>query len=216
MKIEMHAHTYFSSDGLITPKEMSKIIEKKKVDCVCITDHDTVKAWEKFKHLNVIQGVERTIIEENGNKFHLLCYFLNEEIKSQNFEEVIDSVREQDGFCSIAHPFDVPRAAPSNLDLYYKKVDALEVLNSRIRHKKCNEKALKFAESHGMNQTAGSDAHHHTEIGNAYVECDCDDLEEFRKKLNKGKIEIKGKTFLFPWVRVYSMGRKTGILKPKL
>jgi len=30
----------------------------------------------------IINGVEKTITEENGNKFHLLCYFLNEEIKS--------------------------------------------------------------------------------------------------------------------------------------
>jgi len=214
MKIDMHVHTYLSPDALTTPREMEKILKTRKIDCVCITDHDTVKAWEKFKHLNIIQGVERTIIEDNGNKFHLLCYFLNEEIKSQNFDEVIDSVREQDGFCSIAHPFDTPRKAPSNIELYYKKVDALEVLNSRIRIKNGNEMALNYAKLHELGRTAGSDAHHYTEIGNAYVECDCTDLEEFRNKLKKNEIEIQGKSFIYPWVRIYSIGRKMGLLKP--
>jgi len=213
MKIDMHVHTYISPDALTTPREMEKILLKKKVDYVCLTDHDSIESWEKFKNLNVIQGVERTIIEENGNKFHLLCYFLNEKIKSQNFDEVIDEVREQDGFCSIAHPFDA-RCRPSNVDLYKNKVDALECFNSRIRAKKGNEMTLNYAKLHGLGRTAGSDAHHYTEIGNAYVECDCTDLEEFRSKLKKNQIEVHGKSFFYPWVRIYSMGRKAGILKP--
>jgi predicted metal-dependent phosphoesterase TrpH len=214
MKIDMHVHTYISPDALTTPREMKKVLMSGKVDYVCLTDHERVKSWEEFKHLNVIQGVERTIIEENGNKFHLLCYFLNEKIKSQNFDEVIDEVREQDGFCSIAHPFDA-RCKPSNVDLYYEKVDALECFNSRIRVKNGNEMALNYAKLHGLGRTAGSDAHHHSEIGNAYVECDCTDLEEFRKKLKKNEISVCGKSFLYPWVRIYSIARRVRILKPK-
>lgn len=214
MKIDMHVHTYFSADALTTPRELKKVLMSGKVDYVCLTDHDTVKAWEKFKHLNVIQGVERTIIEEDGSKFHLLCYFLNERIKSQNFDEVIDEVREQDGFCSIAHPFDA-RCKPSNLDLYYKKVDALEVFNSRIRVKNGNEMALNYTKLHDLCRTAGSDAHHYSEIGNAYVECECTELEEFRNKLKKNEVEVHGKSFLYPWVRIYSLGRKMNLLKPQ-
>lgn len=212
----MHLHTYFSIDGLITPKELQKKMIEKKIDYTCLTDHNVYGAWDKFKHLNVIQGVEKTIKEENGNLFHLLIYFMNEPIKSDNFDEVIDLVREQDAFCSIAHPYDTPRAAPSNLDLYYRKVDAVEVLNPRMRVKNGNEMALKYAETHKLARTAGSDAHHCSEIGNTYVECDCSDLEEFRKKLNKGKIEIKGKKWVWPWVRIFSVGKKKGWFKPNL
>lgn len=210
----MHVHTYLSPDALTTPREMIRITKKRNIDYVCLTDHDSIESWEKFKGVNIIQGVEKTIIEENGNKFHLLCYFLNEEIKSQNFNEVIDSVKEQDGFTSIAHPFDTPRAAPSNVDLYCDKVNALECLNSRMRTKKGNEMALNYAKSRELVRTAGSDAHHYSEIGNAYVRCDCSDLEEFRNKLKKNEIEICGKSFIYPWVRIYSIGRKMGILKP--
>jgi predicted metal-dependent phosphoesterase TrpH len=77
MKIDMHVHSHYSRDSSINFKQ----IKNSKMDYICLTDHDSYN-WDKFKGLNIINGVEKTITEENGNKFHLLCYFLNEEIKS--------------------------------------------------------------------------------------------------------------------------------------
>ena len=89
-------HTYFSIDGLITPKELQKKMKEKKIDYACLTDHNVYGSWDKFKHLNVIQGVEKTIKEENGNLFHLLCYFLDSPLKNDDFYEIIDEINEQD------------------------------------------------------------------------------------------------------------------------
>ncbi|MCX8205829.1 MAG: PHP domain-containing protein [Candidatus Micrarchaeota archaeon] len=215
MKVEMHMHTYRSDDGLITPREVKAIIDKGKVDMVCITDHNHSDAWNEFKGLPAIMGIEKTIREENGNKFHLLIYFIDSPISSRDFGEVIDSVREQDAFCAIAHPFDRWRKAPSNLDLYAKRVDALEALNARTLYPFSNASARKYAQAHNMRMIAGSDAHHYSEIGNAYVECEAGDGEEFRKMLRKGRVSIKG-GMAMPHVHLFSTLKKHKILTPKL
>lgn len=215
MKVEMHMHTHRSSDGLITQREVKNALSKGKVDAVCITDHDNTDAWGEFKGLPVIPGVEKTIIEQSGNKFHLLIYFLDEPVASNNFDEVMDRVREQDAFCAIAHPFDRWRKAPTNLDAYAKKVDALEVLNARTMYPFSNASAKEYARKHNMPGIAGSDAHHCSEIGNAYVECDASDFEEFRKMLKKGKVTVKGGIAPL-YVHLFSTLKKHRILKPAL
>ncbi|MEM0438049.1 MAG: PHP domain-containing protein [Candidatus Micrarchaeia archaeon] len=215
MKVEMHMHTYRSSDGLITPRDVKNALSRGKVDAVCITDHDNAEAWREFKGLPVICGVEKTIIEGSGNKFHMLIYFLNEPIASKNFEEVMDRARGQDAFCAIAHPFDKWRKAPENLEHYAKRVDALEVLNARAMYPFSNASARDYAKKHNLVGIGGSDAHHCSEIGNAYVECSANDLEEFRKMLKKGKVAVKG-GLAPPYVHLFSTLKKHGILKPKL
>lgn len=193
MKVDMHLHTIRSVDGLITRKDVEKAIDKGIIDAIAITDHNTVGGWTDFNGINVIQGIEKTIVEDDGNEFHLLIYFANEDIPSRNFFEVVDAARQQDAIISIAHPFDVLRKAPRNITDYIKHIHGLECFNSRERVPNANKKALEFAKKNNLLMTAGSDAHTALEIGNAYVECVASDLEEFRKKLTKKDVNIKGK-----------------------
>ena len=202
MKIDMHVHSKYSRDSSINYNQ----IKKCKMDYICLTDHDSYN-WDKFKGLNIIKGVEKTIIEENGNKFHLLIYFLNEKIKSNNFNEVMDEVKQQDAYTSLAHPYDFLRKAPKNPEMYCKRVDAIETINSRIIIPFSNSKAKKLAIKHNLNQTAGSDAHHYTEMGNAYVECASNEIEDLRKKL-----KVKGHSSL-PHVHLFSFLSKHNLLK---
>jgi predicted metal-dependent phosphoesterase TrpH len=71
-------------------------------------------------------------------------------------------------------------------------VDAIEVLNSRCLFESANQKAREFTKKNGLAGSAGSDSHSPWEIGNAFVEADATDLEEFQKQIRKGKIEAKG------------------------
>ena len=209
----MHVHSFRSVDGLITPKEIKNAISSGTIDAVAVTDHNTTAAWRDFKGLPVIRSVEKSIIEDNGNQFHLLIYFMNEDIAGDDFASVMDAVREQDAFASIAHPFDKVRNAPTNLDAYAGDVDALECFNARMCTPNGNKKAQEYARSHGLRMTAGSDAHHCSEIGAAYVEADAADIEEFRKLLLKGRVRIAGSISL-PHVHTFSLLRRRGIIHP--
>ena len=48
IKVEMHCHTYFSKDGFITPKTLTKQCSKKQLGCVCITDHNLLRGAVEF------------------------------------------------------------------------------------------------------------------------------------------------------------------------
>ena len=217
MKVEMHLHTHRSSDGLITLGEAKKVLKSKKVDAIAITDHDTTAAWKEFKGRQFIKGIEKTVEEDDGNKFHLLIYFLSSGIKHNGFFEAIDDVRDQDAFVAIAHPYDTIRKAPSasRLEDYGRYVDGIECMNARMCIPHGNKKALDFAMRHKLVKIAGSDAHHWSEIGSAYVEAKASDIEEFRKQLKLGRVEMKGG--LSPiYVHTFSTLRRHSILKPKL
>ena len=49
LKLDLHVHTIYSYDGLITPKELIWQLRKKRLDGVAITDHDTIKGLSKFE-----------------------------------------------------------------------------------------------------------------------------------------------------------------------
>ncbi|HEY8837148.1 MAG TPA: PHP-associated domain-containing protein [Dehalococcoidia bacterium] len=52
-----------------------------------------------------------------------------------------------------------------------------------------NLRAARYAKERGMLQSAGSDSHHHSEIGSAWVEMpDFDSPQEFLESLRRGTI----------------------------
>ena len=78
--------------------------------------------------------------------------FLNEEIKSHVFMQVVGEIKEQDGLVVLAHPFRKSIMFPIDL---LKYVDLIEGFNARSP-KGLNEKAKELARSDGMPLT-GSD-----------------------------------------------------------
>lgn len=217
MRVEMHIHTHRSSDGLITLSEARTALRSGKVDVIAVTDHDTVAAWKEFRGKKFIRGIEKTVEEDDGNKFHLLIYFLNEKIRCSSFYDIVDEAREQDAFVAIAHPFDSLRKAPraEKLEEYSSYVDGIECINARMCTPYGNQKAISFARRHGLVKIAGSDAHHWSEIGAAYVEACAQDIEEFRKLLRLGRVKIRGG--LSPiYVHTFSTLRKHNLLRPKM
>ncbi len=213
----MHVHTYVSPDGLNTPRSVKSAISQKRIDAVAITDHDRYSAWESFKKEDIpfIPGVEKTIKEEDGNKFHMLVYFLNEPLPdSYSFDVIIDSVREQDAIAVIAHPYDVLRKAPRDPRVYVDRVDGYEVFNARISAEYMNYRALKLADEFNKLKTGGGDSHHPSELGSGYIEVDCDDLECVRAKLKEDNVRVGGERSPI-YVHAYSYLRRMGILKPK-
>lgn len=76
---DLHIHSSYS-DGSLTPKEIIDIAIKKSVNCISITDHDTVlsqyELLERHNGIKVIPGIELST-EYNGHEVHILGYYIN-------------------------------------------------------------------------------------------------------------------------------------------
>ncbi len=188
MKVDLHIHSRFSRDSKMKLREILKTAKAKGLDAVAITDHNSAEGGIRAKKLAKEFGVDVIVGEEVlTNRGEVLCLFLNQEIDSREFFEVVEIAKEQDALCIASHPFDPFRLNRlRGLDELYKYLHGIEVFNARCLLPSSNERALKFALDKGMLMTAGSDAHTYGEIGRAGVVCN--ELEDIRK----GRVEIFG------------------------
>ncbi|KHO54751.1 MAG: PHP domain-containing protein [Candidatus Diapherotrites archaeon] len=209
-KFDLHVHTKYSKCGLESPEKILEQAKELKLAGIAITDHDLAKSFPDFKSLLKEKGIivvfgEEVSIIEGGKCFgHLLCYFLQEEIKPASFGEIIDAAKSQNALTSIAHAFDFARTGfRKDLGKEFQKLDAIEAFNGRARLGDANKKAREFAEKHKMPFTAGSDAHALAEIGNAGIECEASSEEELRQAILKKKCGIFGKKTTSPIMQTY-------------
>jgi hypothetical protein len=212
MKIDMHIHSKYSPDSKTEPSEIIKVAKKKRLEAIAITDHNTAKGWEDFIELGKKSGIkiilgEEIMIRDDQGFYEILGYFLNEEIVSNNLDEVIDEIREQDGIASVAHPFDPIKCQLKNAEKLIGKIDAVETFNSKVALKSYNKRAFEFAIKNHLGMTGGSDAHIAEHVGNAYTMADADDLETFKKKLLDRETTVHGKLLSTP-ARIKKLMRK--------
>lgn len=91
MKADLHNHS-FLSDGVLSIKDIIYYSKKIGLDCISITDHDTlagvIQAYtlgEKIG-ISVIPGVEISTVDYQTNRsVHILCYFPKDFFKLQGF-----------------------------------------------------------------------------------------------------------------------------------
>ncbi|MCF7870819.1 MAG: PHP domain-containing protein [Candidatus Omnitrophica bacterium] len=80
---DLHLHSFYS-DGSLSPQELVEEALKRKVFCISITDHDSIKAIKELKDANypdclkLIEGVELTASYQD-NEVHILGYLVNSE-----------------------------------------------------------------------------------------------------------------------------------------
>jgi len=200
MKIDLHCHSYYSPDGICSPKKLLERAKKRGLDGIALTDHNTTAGWPEAKRVAqrlkmfLILGEEIKIKKEGKVMGEILGYFLKEEInpKGKTIEAVIKEIKQQGGIAIIAHPFH--RRKPfKELEKYKNLVDGIEVFNPRSQTKKGNEMALKFAKINDLPMTAGSDAHSCWEVGNAFIETKAKNLQELKEAILKKEVKICGK-----------------------
>ena len=68
--IDLHIHTN-NSDGTDSVEELLKKAQELKLDYISITDHDTCKAYNKLKEMNVPEIFSGKIIPRFGNESDL-------------------------------------------------------------------------------------------------------------------------------------------------
>jgi predicted metal-dependent phosphoesterase TrpH len=162
MRYDLHIHSKYSYDSLLSPSKILKIAKKQGLDGIAVTDHNTISGGLSTQKENrdpdfeVIVGAE--IKTEYGDVIGLS---LNEEISSRCFLEVIDEIRSQGGYSVLAHPY----RQYSSPEKIIVRVDFIEVFNSRSSFFQ-NQKSQMLAKEANKKITAGSDAHCSMEIGN--------------------------------------------------
>jgi hypothetical protein len=215
MKIDMHIHSNYSRDSIAKADGIFKTAKKAGLDGIAITDHNTCESWKEIQkeakknYMKLILGEEISILKDGERVGDALAYFTNEEIKRGTLDEIIDQVREQGGIVGIAHPFDMHKSRFD--EELVKKVDAVEVYNSRVLFPSANERAMELAKKYKVGMTAGSDAHTSWEVGNACTYAKVSDLEEFRKAIVKRKTRVYGK-MINPVLRIFPTLAKLGII----
>lgn len=178
VKFDLHIHSKYSYDSFSDPKYIVKIAEKRGLDAISITDHNNMKVYEKFScksKITIIPGME-----VKTDKGDVIGLFLNDEIKSRIYLDVVDEIRDQEGIIILPHPF---RRNCDPCDLV-KYVDLVEIINSRSRTSE-NIKSKDFFGKDAKRVISGSDAHTYFEIGKAVSEIDffSDELDDIKKSL---------------------------------
>lgn len=191
INVELHCHTYHSSDSLMLPQQILQACDRRGIDLVAITDHNSIAGARETAALDP----ERVIIGEEilTTEGEILGYFVQEEIpKGLPPMEVVERLKAQGAVISIAHPFDPTRGyrwSMETLETLFPHIDALEVLNARCWNGQPNDQAADIVRNAGLHGTAGSDAHAPAEVGRAYLSLPSfSDADSFKEALALARI----------------------------
>jgi hypothetical protein len=191
LRADLHLHTNASPDSMITPEALVKRCLKKDINCIAVTDHNTmdgVAAVQRIAPFRVIAAEEVKTSEGE-----IIGYFLREAIPARlSPEETVARIKEQGGIVAVPHPFDRLRREPLHeaaLMRILSQIDVIEALNARVTVSRDNRSAEAFAAEHGLACSAGSDAHSLMELGTAYIEMpEFDTPEQFLAALREGTL----------------------------
>jgi predicted metal-dependent phosphoesterase TrpH len=185
-RADLHVHTKYSGVGRLgklrfpesidRPEEVVDAARMKKLDILCITDHNSIdgaviakKYAERFDDIKVVVGEE---VSTNGGE--IVGLWLNEKIPPMlSPEETVDRIRSQGGITIAPHPFSfhVPALNKKMLDL---DIDGLEVLNGGHVDKYSNRMASEVSKKYPGRwaEISSSDAHSISTLGYAWTEFD--------------------------------------------
>ncbi|MCE8426102.1 MAG: PHP domain-containing protein [Candidatus Methanoperedens sp.] len=199
-RADTHVHTRCSGFGrysflhfpesITEPAKAVEAARRKKLDILCITDHNTIKgAIIAKKHAT---GIEVVIGEEISSAHgEILALFIQEEIKPNlGAPETIDLIHDQGGVAIAAHPFS-PQCPSLGKKICYLKLDGVEVFNAYHRDVYSNLMAQTLSPGK-LARLGSSDAHSIDMIGNGYTIFDGRTSEELRKSILKRKTSFGG------------------------
>ncbi len=199
VRLDLHLHSCFSHDAMNSPQSIVRWAQRKGLDGVALTDHNTADGWNALRSvarevgLLFIPGQEVRVTWRGEPIGDVVCLFLRAPIAGTELDAVVEQVREQNALVSVAHPFASRRWAFKNLKLleYFPEL-LIEVRNGRTYSRAGNERAEMLARTLNRGVTAGSDAHVPWEIGSVWVDVKATDLDEAQQLLQAGKAVVRG------------------------
>jgi len=179
MLADLHVHTEHSHDSWAEVGDILDTAERRGLEVVAITDHDTVTGAQKAcnlaanRDIRVIPGVERTVpAGEHG--VHLIGLNVDQLPPNNDAVSVVDSIHNQGGTVVVPHPFrigtgllyhaengTVPQSAAESV---LQRASLIEICNWKDSQAAIS-KTLEFARNSSHGIVAGTDAHTTADIG---------------------------------------------------
>ncbi len=189
MKVDMHIHSIYSSDGTLEVKEILKIARKRGLGAIAITDHNEIRGSIEARKLNILPVIRG--IEISSKEGHILAYGVSCLIpRDLDIEETIERIRDCGGIAVAAHPYRYWSGIGEENARKFN-FDAIEAFNGRCK-KKSNEKAEKLCETLAKPFTAGSDAHFADEIGKAGIVVEGETEDDIIQSIMRRNVHIFG------------------------
>ncbi|XHH08810.1 MAG: CehA/McbA family metallohydrolase [Candidatus Bathyarchaeia archaeon] len=194
IRADLHVHTTYSKDSLITPKDLIHYAKKNGLNAVAVTDHDSfdgaVKIARETKDFLVIPGME-----VSSSEGHIVALNINKLIpRGLTAVETVHRIHDAGGVAVACHPY-----------VYFKgclrgavcgEFDAIEVINARaFPFKNSVKKAAEAAEKFNLSRVAGTDAHYGPQIGCGYTVIEAEEatVEAVAKAIVEGHCEPHGR-----------------------
>ena len=170
MKMDLHIHSAFSSDGREKPKDIVTYARKMRLDGIAILDHNEIRgslrAYEMcrgFDDFLVVRGVE--VSTEAG---HIVAYGVDELIPAHlTIEETAEKIRDLGGISVAPHPHRF-WSGIGGKSVTAESFAAVEVQNARCTARN-NKRSRRLADRLRLGHTGGTDSHVLGEIGKAYT-----------------------------------------------
>jgi len=209
---DLHVHSDYSKDSLITPKDLVYYAKKRGLNAVSVTDHNQIEGSLKIAKeadFLVIPGME--VSSADGP---IVALNLQELIpRGLSAGETVDRIHRAGGIAIAVHPF---AWFKGSLKSHVKdaKFDAVETLNASAHpFNRCRRKATELAQQLNLPCVGGTDAHYGPTIGYGYTAIDSEPtVDAIVKAIASGKCQPFGQ----PVPLTLSLQRQYRIIKRRV
>jgi predicted metal-dependent phosphoesterase TrpH len=196
VKADLHVHTTYSRDSIITPKELVFYAKKRGLNAVAVTDHNQVEGARKIAKETDFLIIPGTEVSSLGG--HIVGLNVQETIpRGLTAEETVDRIHRVGGIAIACHPFALFKGSVGKY--VSKKFDAVETKNaSSFPYRSAARKADSLADRFGLPKVAGTDAHMGEVIGSAYTVIEAEaNVEAILKAIINGRCKPFGGPITF-------------------
>jgi predicted metal-dependent phosphoesterase TrpH len=185
----IHFHSRFSPDSVTSIGRLVRVVRELRLDFAILTDHDTLEGARALRSALAVAGVAAEVplaAEYRTERGDIIVAFVEREITSRVFSELVGQVRAQGGLLLLPHPYHY-HSDPEGLAA---ECDLVEVFNGRLEPA-LNAAASALAERLAKPVFSGSDAHLARNLADVVVEVPPDgSLEEALKQLGAKPVGV--------------------------
>lgn len=170
LKVDLHTHSVASPDGGITIRQYRGALEAGILDCIAITDHNSI---DFATHAQAELGGRIIVGEEiMTNMGEIIGLFLDKPIRpGLSPDETIAEIKAQNGLVYIPHPFETIRKGlhPATLEIIQNNIDIIEACNGRAFLQNRSQQAVVWSKLNKVPAAASSDAHGLRGLGRTFT-----------------------------------------------
>lgn len=174
IRVDLHVHTDFSPDSLLSPSRLLQVCRARGLDGVAVTDHNRLGGALAVARLAPPDLLVIVGEEVRAAQGELLGLFLHEEVPpGLDVDDTARAIRRQGGLVGAPHPND--RWRPGLSEEILKQLcqagllDFVEGRNGGALRRRDNQRAEDLGRRLGLPLSAGSDAHVPGTVGICHV-----------------------------------------------